>query len=78
MSQEEKRREDPHPPLLHHCCGTGGAGRNWSKKSPTARAAIVAQSSVAQTFTTVAVQAVPPAMLMRLEELEEELERLRE
>jgi hypothetical protein len=31
---------------------------------------------VAQTFTTVAAQAVPPAMLMRLEELEEELERL--
>jgi hypothetical protein len=40
---------------------------------------------VAQTLTTVAVQAVPPAMLMRLvlskveglEELEEELERLK-
>jgi hypothetical protein len=58
MSQEEKRREDPHPSLLRHRQKLereiADLKARWPKHS------------------------VPPAMLIRLEELEEELERLRE
>jgi hypothetical protein len=63
---------------LHHCCGVDGTGRNWSEKSPTSKRGGLNIHHCCTTIAAQAVQAVPPAMLMRLEELEEELQQLKE